>query len=66
MNDQRTFDIIEFTGQDQQYYRDNIQLPFELLASANYVKSSEVAILFGRSSYGGPVVDLPPRHRLPS
>jgi hypothetical protein len=60
MSDQRTFDIIEFTGQDQQYYGDSIQLHPLLLASGNYVKASELAIPLGHSRYGGPVVDLPP------
>ncbi|RZJ87926.1 MAG: DUF1963 domain-containing protein [Hymenobacter sp.] len=60
MSDQRTFDIIEFTGQDRQYYGDSIYIPDILLATGKYVKASEVAISLGHSRYGGPVVDLPP------
>lgn len=60
MSDQRTFDIIEFTGQDRQYYGDSLYMPDILLASGKYVKASEVAISLGHSRYGGSVVDLPP------
>jgi hypothetical protein len=54
MSDQRTFDIIEFTGQDHQYYGDSIYMPDILLTSGKYVKASEVTIPLGHSRYGGP------------
>ena len=56
----KIYNIVQFTGQNRQYYGDSVVMPEALLAEDKYVKASEMDIPLGQSRYGGPVVDLPP------
>ena len=59
-NNEKVFDIIQFTGDKTLYYGASINMPDILLSQGNYKKHTEVEIPLGHSRYGGPVVDLPP------
>ena len=61
----KTYNIIQFTGQNRRYYGDSVVMSEAVLARGNYMKMSEMDIPLGQSRYGGPLVDLPPGETYP-